>query len=301
MTQITDAPVRQGWRGINITSQDGLTLHGRDYGPRASAALPVVCLPGLTRTVRDFHPLAHRLSTAQAPRRVVTIDLRGRGGSQHDSDPANYTAAREAIDVVDMTAALGIGECVMVGTSRGGLVAMVIATMRPGLLKGVALNDIGPRIESQGLLRIAAQLKSARQPVDWSDAIGLVKQMHQDQFTDLTEDQWSAFTHQLYIEQDGKPQRDYDRQIAQSLNAEDIANGETPELWGLFAALKPVPVAVLRGENSDLLSVATVGKMRRRHPRLTITTIANRGHTPFLDEPASIKALDDLIASAEKN
>ncbi|MHA1524089.1 MAG: alpha/beta fold hydrolase [Alphaproteobacteria bacterium] len=289
------------WREINITSQDGLTLHGRDYGPRMAGAMPVVCLPGLSRTVRDFHPLAQRLSSGAKARRVLVFDLRGRGQSDPDSNPANYTAQREALDVLDMTAALGVGECVVIGTSRGGLVAMVMAILRAGLLKGLVLNDIGPRIEPQGLLRIAAQLNNARQPADWSDAIALIKQMHQEQFTDLTTSQWSDFAHQIFADQDGQPVRDYDPQIAQSLDPRKIAESGIPELWGLFAALAPIPVAVLQGENSDILSSQTLGKMRRMHPNLTTTKIANRGHAPLLTEPDARAAIDELLSRVERN
>ncbi|MFV2091485.1 MAG: alpha/beta fold hydrolase [Hyphomicrobiales bacterium] len=290
------------WRNIIVTAQDGLPLHGRDYRPTGALVagrLPVVCLPGLTRTTRDFHALAMRLSRAAPPRRVLAFDLRGRGMSGHDADGANYTPHREALDILDMTAALGIGECVVVGTSRGGIVAMVMALLRPGLLRGVLLNDIGPQIEAQGLMRIAAQLKSARQPGDWPEATALVRQMYQEQFTDLTDAQWSDFAHQIFADDKARPVRDYDPKVADSLNSQDIADGKVPELWAMFAGLGPVAVAVVRGENSDILSAETVARMRREHPKLIVAKAVNRGHAPFLTEPESIKALDELLARVD--
>src|SRR5262249_11382232 len=140
---------------LTIRAPDGLRLHARRYGVRSDATLPVLCLPGLARTAEDFAELAVALATdAAEPRCVVAMDYRGRGDSEYDRDYTNYSLPVELGDVLALMTALELGPAIVVGTSRGGILAMLLAAQRPGALAGVVLNDIGPVIEPQGLMRI---------------------------------------------------------------------------------------------------------------------------------------------------
>ncbi|VAW12567.1 hypothetical protein MNBD_ALPHA09-2046 [hydrothermal vent metagenome] len=279
------------------TSTDGLKLHARDYGPRAHKSVPVLCLPGLTRGRRDFHRLAMRLAhEAGRKRRVVVAEFRGRGRSEYDPDIANYTPKHEALDTLDLMAAIGLEHAVAIGTSRGGLVTMTMSALRPAVLKGFVLNDIGPRIEGIGLLRIAGQLARMPVPRSWEEARDDLRKMQGEVFTGLDDDAWEQFARQIYRDEGGKPARDYDPKIAKTLDAEAISAGETPEIWPLFMGLGGIPGLVVRGENSDLLSAATVAEMQKRHRRLSAVTVPGRGHVPFLTEPEALKGIESLLA-----
>ena len=287
---------QQNWRELWCRSQDGLNLFARDYGPRHGRLTPVVCIPGLTRTTRDFHVLAsHLASRNRKRRRVLSLDLRGRGRSDYDRDAGNYSPKREMLDVLDVMTAAGIERTVIVGTSRGGLIAMGIATARPAALAGAVLNDIGPRIETQGLLRIIGQLSRMPRPRNWDEATSLMKRLFKDSFTDLDDDDWVVFTREIFRDVKGRPRPDFDRKLIRSLNVDQISNTGIPELWHLFEALFHVPVLAIRGANSDILLPATLEQMTKRHPDCSSVTIAHRGHAPFLSEPDALTAIDELM------
>ena len=162
-----------GFVARTIKTTDGLTLHAREYGSDLHDRLPIICLPGLTRNSRDFHQLALFFSKhPQTPRRVIALDYRGRGLSDWDPNKTNYNIAVEAQDVLTLCATLGIHRTLFIGTSRGGLILHLIAVMRPEILAGVVLNDVGPVLEPEGLRHIQAYLGNARQPMNWDDAAG---------------------------------------------------------------------------------------------------------------------------------
>ncbi len=149
---------------IFVTAQDGLRLHVRDYGSRIASALPVVCLPGLARTVADFDALAEALADGAPPRRVIAIDSRGRGQSDYDSNAENYNLAVELGDVVAVLTALDAGEAVFIGSSRGGILTMLLGVAHPTAVAGVVLHDIGPVIEAKGVARIKSYVGKLPQP-----------------------------------------------------------------------------------------------------------------------------------------
>lgn len=293
-------PAKPDYVDFFCSATDGLKLHARDYGPRHAKATPVLCLPGLTRGVRDFHDLAMQLAhDSTRRRRVVVAEFRGRGQSDYDDDMANYTARREAADTLDLMAAIGLEHAVAIGTSRGGLVTMVLSALRPAVLKGYVLNDIGPRIEGIGLLRLTNQLSRMPAPKSWEEARESLRKMHSEAFTDLGDDHWMRFARQIYRDDDGKPVRDFDPNIAKTLDADAISAGETPELWPQFEGLGALPGLVIRGENSDILSAATVKDMKARNRRLSAVTVPGRGHAPFLTEPAAIRAIEKLLGQID--
>ncbi len=270
-------------------------MHFRDY-PGRDDRPPVLCLPGLTRNAKDFETIAPALA---GRRSVVALDFRGRGLSGR-ADPVTYRPDQEAADTLAVLDQLGISHFAVIGTSRGGIVAMVMAARALERMAGVAFNDIGPRIDTEGLLRIRNYLGKDRPFADWNEAVEAIKATNPG-FPGLGEDEWLAFARRVYREQDGRPRADYDMGLSQNFPpAEDIASGKVPELWGLFEMLKPLPCLVLRGENSDLLSAATVAEMQTRHPALAAATIPRRGHVPFLNEPESLAAIDDWLAAVDR-
>jgi pimeloyl-ACP methyl ester carboxylesterase len=265
-------------------STDGLRLYARNYQPTGESTdrLPVVCLPGLTRNARDFHELALILSRdAGFPRRVMAVDYRGRGLSDRDDNKANYNLAVECGDVIAACDAFGIDHAIFIGTSRGGLILHLLAAIKPELLTGVILNDIGPVIEPAGLMAIRDYLNRDRKPRSWSEAIDILKENHGAAFPSLDPTDWESMAHAIYREQNGVPLADYDPAIAQQLKTIDF-NNPLPDLWPQFERLRSTPLLVIRGENSNLLSRETTDEMTKRHPGIVQIMAKGQGHAPLL-------------------
>ena len=283
---------------IYFTSRDGLRLHGRCY-PAAgrSHGRPALCLPGLTRNGRDFHDLAVALSRHRVfPRTVYTFDYRGRGLSQSDPDWQNYTVPVEMLDVLDFMTVTGIADAAVIGTSRGGLIAILMAAAQPTAIGAVVLNDIGPVIEHDGLLRISGYVGRIPLPISWPDAARMMRDLNRRQFPHVPEAQWEELARQWYNERNGRPAPGYDQKLG---NALSVLDGPLPALWPQFEALKRVPVLVLRGENSDVLAEATVEEMARRHPRLATVAVTGQGHAPLLKDEQTIEAVRHFLAAAD--
>jgi pimeloyl-ACP methyl ester carboxylesterase len=274
---IGDAP-----RSTFITAQDGLRLHVQEYGSRAAATVPVVCLPGLTRTTADFDALAPALAYGRPERRVVAIDSRGRGRSEYDRNPQNYNLAVELADVVSVLTAIEIGQAVFVGSSRGGLLSMLLAVAHPNALAGVILHDIGPVIEPKGLARIKSYVGKLPQPGSFAEGAEILRRLFGAQFPTLTPDQWLTAAHHTWRGDNGKLRLTYDERLARTLAEFDIER-PLPPMWNEFDALARVPVLVVHGTNSDILSSDTVDAMKARHPHLEAIEVANQGHTPLLE------------------
>ena len=281
-------------RDIFYTSQDGLKLFARDYGQRHSTATPVICLPGLTRNSKDFEMLATYLSK---DRRILCPDLRGRGRSQYCDNWTDYTPQAEMLDIFDLMAAVGIQRAIFVGTSRGGIITMLMAAHRPNAILGAILNDIGPEINFAGLKRIASYAGVMEAPTTWTEAAFKLRMMNEREFPTLSGDDWYAQARRTFAEKAGAPAIDYDTKIGVGLRKGlDAANGVLPDMWAQFKALKHVPVLALRGENSDILAAETIEKMAHEHPKLMTVTVKDRGHVPLLDEPEALKAIDAYLA-----
>jgi pimeloyl-ACP methyl ester carboxylesterase len=281
------------WRDVRFRSPDGLELYARDYGPSALASTPMLFLSGLTRNSKDAQPLAERIAR---DRRVITPDYRGRGRSAYAPDWSSYTVEVELADAVALLDRLGIGKVVLIGTSRGGLIAMLMAALHRDRLAGVLLNDIGPVLEPAGLLRIRQYLGRPLRFTTWRGAVAALKRDN-PRFESLSEAEWLAFARRLYRDEGGRPVLDYDPNLRRSFpTPARIAAGAVPPMWELMAPLEGLPVAALRGEHSDLLSPATHARMAEEVPGLDAVTVANRGHAPFLDEPESRAAIARLLA-----
>jgi pimeloyl-ACP methyl ester carboxylesterase len=284
------------YAGIYFQSADDLRLHARDYHQASSSLAPVLCLPGLTRNSRDFETVAPVMAQK---RRVIAVDFRGRGLSQHAADPMSYRPDVELGDVMALLDHLKIGRVALLGTSRGGIVAMLMAALFKDRLAGVFLNDIGPRLEAPGLLRIRSYLGVGRNFRTWDDAVeGL--QRSNPGFEKLTAAEWHAFARRVFRLIDGSLRPDYDLALASTFpTVEDIEAGKVAELWEVFAQTQDLPTAVLRGEHSDLLSAETVHQMKEVNRTLRASLAPDRGHAPFLDEPQSRHAIDRWLESVD--
>ena len=282
-----------------ITAQDGLKLHVRSHGPRLAPALPVVCLPGLARTVADFDALATVLaSDPKRPRRVLALDSRGRGMSDYDRNPANYNLQVELADILAMLTALGIARAVFVGTSRGGILTMLLATARPTAIAGCVLNDIGPVIDPKGLMRIKSYVGKLPRPASFHEAADILRRLFGSQFPKLSDDDWIRFAHRTFKEMNGRIVPDYDVKLTTTLKGFN-PDRSLPPLWKEFDALAHVPVMVIRGGNSDILSAATVEAMRARRNRLDVIEVPDEGHAPLLAGTDIIGRIGAFAASCD--
>jgi pimeloyl-ACP methyl ester carboxylesterase len=288
-----------GYTACFVAAQDGLRLHVRCYGPRVAPNLPVVCLPGLSRTAADFHQLALALSRhADEPRRVLALDYRGRGRSEWDRDAANYNPQVELGDVLAVLTALGVGPAIVVGTSRGGILAMMLAALRPTALAGVVLNDIGPVIEPKGLMRIKSYVGKLPQAKSFEEGAEILRRLFDAQFPQQTAEQWLASAHRSWEERDGKLVPTYDLRLARSLEAISPER-PLPPLWKEFDALGRVPLMVVRGANSDVLSPETLTAMQARRADLDVLEVADQGHTPLLAEPETLARIAGFAARCD--
>jgi len=280
------------YRSHFIAAPDGLKLHVRDYGDPLSSRVPVLCLAGLTRNAQDFGPLAEALSARG--HRVIAPDYRGRGLSERDPDPARYDIPVELEDVFAVCAALDIGAAAIVGTSRGGLLAMAMGAAKPEFLRAAVLNDVGPILEVEGLRRIAAYVGKIKPPANWDEAIATIKTIQADAFPALDDADWQALAEGSFVEKNGALVSSYDPALMEGLAKLDLSK-PLPPLWVYFDAIGHVPVLALRGENSPLLSQDTFEAMAARHPKFTPLLVKGQGHAPLLRDALSIDAITRFI------
>ena len=285
------------WRDITYASFDDLRLYVRHYPAPDEKFRSVICLPGLTRNCRDFNVLATYLSKhPERPRNVYCVDYRGRGRSQYDRHWRNYTPYIELLDVLDFLTLRGLHKVGIVGTSRGGIITMLMAALRPTAMGPVVLNDIGPVIETRGLARIMGYVGRMPVPKTWPDAAIILREMNERAFPAFSDTQWEEIAKDVFDEQKGRPARAYDRKLARAIGGIDLSR-PVPEMWPQFIALGQVPAFVLRGENSDVLSETTLEAMVERHPNLRSLTIADQGHAPVLKESDTLEAIGAFFAA----
>ncbi|MEZ5872487.1 MAG: alpha/beta hydrolase [Nitratireductor sp.] len=303
MTELFDDS--EGWTRFDYRAADGLALAGRYYGRDSvsanSNALPVVCLPGLTRNSADFHELALHLSRdADRKRRVLCLDFRGRGMSAHDRNWENYNPLTEAEDTINGLAAAGIPHAAFVGTSRGGLVMMAIAAMRPAIMKAIVLNDIGPEIDGRGLVRIKTYIERGGDHPNWSSAIAALRAAGQNQFPGLDDNDWAKQARLIFEEHGGKIVRRYDPAIFNTLKAINL-DIPLPSLWPQFSGFSKLPILAIRGGLSDLLSPEVFEKMARTIGQLRQITIKDQGHAPDLGSAGLPEKIASFLASADNS
>ena len=272
-----------------FVTSDGLGLAWSEEG----AGLPLLCLPGLTRNGSDFDELAAALGGRH---RLIRLTLRGRGLSDRDPEFTNYNVGTEARDVVEFLDHLGLERVVVVGTSRGGMIAMVMAAVAKPRLAGVLLNDVGPELDPEGLDNIMSYLGITPRARTHADAAAALRARMGARFPGLPDEKWLSLAQRWFDAGPDGLALNYDPRLRDAVEA----GLRTPagDMWPLFDALEGVPVAVVRGANSDLLTAATVAEMRARRPDLLVAEVPDRGHVPFLDEPEALAALAALVARA---
>jgi pimeloyl-ACP methyl ester carboxylesterase len=290
------------------TSNDGLALYYRLCSPplpdiKSSASVSsrlksddfrsrktILCLPGVSRNHRDFMPLVGKL-----PAHVnwLLVDLRGRGYSTHDPNPANYNPLTYVSDICRLLDHLELNTVDIVGTSLGGILTMMLNAQHPQRVGRVVLNDIGAIVEREAVANIGSYLRQAHQHTNWDSVVTAIKPVYSDFFTDLTEEDWYALARRLYRQQpDASLKPDYDPALFSNSEAAEL------NLWPFFDTLRDKPTLIIRGANSGLLTPAILAQMTASRSDLNIATVPNRGHAPFLNEPIAVAAIKDFLAIA---
>lgn len=274
---------------IFYKSDDQLRLYARDYRHADPDAPVLLCLPGLTRNSKDFAGLAEHLG---GDYRLVCPDQRGRGRSERDPQPERYRPDRYVADMWRLLDTLGVARVGIIGTSLGGLMAMLMAAQEPQRVDALVLNDVGPEIDPRGIARIAGYVGKLAPVRTWDEALQRSIDINGQAFPDHQATDWRAMAASSYVEEDGVPVHDYDPAIAQGL-----ASTAAPVLWPLFEALGGTPLLVIRGEHSDILSEETVAAMRERLPQVATAQITRVGHAPTLNEAQSRRAIDAFLGA----
>jgi len=272
-----------------IPARDGLNLFLRDYQPTGEVSgLPVLCLHGLTRNSADFEGVAPRI--AALGRRVLALDVRGRGWSDRDLDPSRYRPDIYVLDVLDALDALGIARAVFIGTSMGGLITMLVAAQAPTTVAAAVLNDIGPELNPVGLARIVGYVGKSEPVASWDEMAALVKASQSIAFPDADDAFWRSFARRVAQQlPDGRIAFAYDPAISKAFTRPQAV--PAPSLLPFFEALAKVPVLVIRGALSDVLSEEGVAVMRALKPDLETAEVPRVGHAPTLEEVEARNAL----------
>jgi pimeloyl-ACP methyl ester carboxylesterase len=274
-------------------SADGLQLHFRDY-PGDPAAPTVLCVPGLTRNARDFEGVAQRLA---GKRRVIAVDLRGRGESDYAVDPFTYVPPVYLQDLGALIAEHCVTPVVLFGTSLGGLLAMLLGLTARPMLAGVLLNDVGPELGAEGMARIRAYVGQVGRFESWHEAADAIAAAHDGAFPDYSHEDWLRWAERVCRPKDGMIVYDYDPAIAEPFKL------PPPEpafdLWPAFETLAGLPSLLVRGELSDVLSAETASEMVRRVPGMELVTLPRIGHAPTLEEPEALAAIDRLLQAID--
>lgn len=287
---ITGEP-RATWRAHRYrSSDDRLTLHAREYPGEGPVLL---LMHGLTRNAADFDGLAAHLAGQY---RLIIPDQRGRGQSGYDPDPQNYRPNVYVADMWVLLDSLEVGRAGLVGTSLGGLMAMLMAAAKPERVRAILLNDVGPELMEEGIERIKSYAGQDRQMVDWREAATRCKAINGAALPGLTDPDWLAFARRTCTEQpDGSVVFAYDPAIADGLGGKQ-QNAVPADLWPVWESIDRIPTLVLRGEITDILARGTVNEMRRRHSgAFESVVVPDRGHAPLLDEPTAQAAIDAFL------
>ncbi len=279
-----------------LQAGDGLRLHYLDFFCSEPARQPLVCLPGLARTADDFERVAAR-ALAQG-RRVLALDYRGRGRSDWDPDWRHYNLDVEQGDILKALADAGVDSAVFLGTSRGGLHTMRLAAARPELVRAAILNDIGPKIENESLLRIKRYVGKLPPLRSMSDAVALMRFSAGQTFAGVDPQDWEAYARQTFEMKDGQVVLRYDPELAHTLD--EIAPDVVYEtFWDEFGALASLPLLAIRGETTDLLSLDTLAEMQRLAPAMEVFTVPGQGHAPLLLDAPTLDRIAAFLEGCE--
>lgn len=279
------------YRDVYYPSPDGLRLHARDYGDE-HAPLAVLCLHGLSRNARDFEPVAERLCSRF---RLICAEQRGRGLSAYDPKPENYHPGTYVADMIALLDHLKLPRVAIIGTSMGGLMAMILASGWPDRVAGIVVNDVGPEVAAEGLAKIQSYIDREANVSDWDQAAKDVQTLFGAVFPNYRPEDWQRMARQLYAEgEGGAPALDYDPHIA------DIFKNMEPQalaMWPVFDAIPKIPFGLIRGALSNILSPAVMAEMEKRRPDIVSAVIPDVGHAPTLDEPESRAVIDRVLGA----
>ncbi|GJM12511.1 MAG: alpha/beta hydrolase [Pseudohongiella sp.] len=278
------------YKDLYFKSHDGLSLYARDY-PASEDSSTLVCIPGLTRNSADFEKLCESLA---GEHRILAVDLRGRGRSAYDPNPQNYLPTVYAQDIASLLRAENIDSAIFIGTSLGGMVAMTLAAINAAAVAGIVLNDVGPELNPVGLARIKSYVSNPVPVESWEDAVEKTRTNQEHALPGLSDSQWLEFTKRLYREEGGRPILSFDPKISVLFEAQD-ADAPTVDLWPLFELLNAIPVMLIRGAHSDILSAESMAKMLSVNPSLVTLEVEGRGHAPLLDEPGVVQAIKEFL------
>ncbi|WP_332877528.1 alpha/beta fold hydrolase [Massilia sp. S19_KUP03_FR1] len=281
---------------LTYTSADGLTLAARDYAAASGPArLPVICIHGLTRNAADFDELAPLL--ARQSRRVLALDVRGRGESARDPNPANYNPVTYAGDVARLMHDLGLARAVFIGTSMGGLITMTLAMRNLDLVAAAVLNDIGPVMSRAGLARIAGYAGTARNVGTWEEATAYVKDINRCAFPANEDAEWDKWAHRAFAQEPGGALAlRYDPHVAAGLQEGKLRPTSLMARLAFKRLSRHRPTLLIRGTLSDLVEERQADYMRRTAPGMQYAEVPNVGHAPMLTEPAALAALQGFLA-----
>lgn len=284
---------------IRYRSADGLSLYAKSYGP-ANAGLTVLCMHGLTRNHKDFEPMIDALQAEGVQCRFIAVDVRGRANSDCDSKPENYAPPVYAQDMITLLDHLGVDKAILVGTSMGGIMSMFMMSMIPDRILGVVLNDIGPELEQRGLDRIAGYVGGNEPKASYEEAAQAVADVQTPAFPDFGPDDWLAFAKRTYrMRNDGRVELDHDPEISRTIGDVTPTQEIKAAMWQLFERMKPVPLLLIRGALTDLLSADVAEKMVELHGNAKLVTVPRVGHAPGLDEAEAVSAIKTFLANVE--
>ena len=291
-----EAAAQSNWVERRWTAADGSSLYARDYPAAAGPArLPVVCIHGLTRNSRDFDEVAPWL--AAHGRRVLAVDVRGRGRSEWSADPMRYQLPTYAADMLAMLDALGIARAHFIGTSMGGLITLLLSARRMGAVASAILNDVGPEIDAAGIARISGYAGKDAVIENWADAAAYVKRTSEVAFPDFTDDDWLAMARKGFAEDAaGRPVLDYDPNITVPMARKPVPRKSFLAALLFRRLARKRPVLLVRGGLSDIISAPIAAQMRRAAPKMAYAEIPGVGHAPLLTEPAARRAMEDFLA-----
>lgn len=261
---------------------DGAMLAYCDQGQ----GLPLLCLPGLTRSMGDFDDLIPHLP----PIRLIRMDYRGRGASDW-TGAASYTVDQESRDALALLDHLGVAKAAVLGTSRGGLIGMVLGAVARDRVLGLCLNDVGPEIARDGLTRIFDYV--GRNPAGKTHQGYAERLSRAPGFVGVPMSRWLSEAQRLSVETPEGLRIPYDPALREAFLK--AFEGPPVDLWPLFDALQGLPLALIRGANSDLLTTDTVRKMQVRRPDMAFAEVPDRAHIPFLDEPEAVALIHSFI------
>ncbi len=285
MNNVTMTDYNDFW----YSSHDGLRLYARDYSGATNKnkkAKTILCMHGLTRNSADFEDICNELADRY---RLIVVDQRGRGLSDYDPNPANYNPLVYVQDMFLLLKTLELSSVILLGTSMGGIMAMMMAAMKPEMVQAIIINDIGPEIAEKGLDRLKKYVGKSAPVTNWDEAVKRTAAINGIAFPQANAQDWLKFAKRLYREDDkGCPVIACDPNIAVLLNDNDNNNGQNsaaPDLWPVYEQILDKPMLLIRGELSDIIDVECVRKMQQKKPDIEILEIPNVGHAPLLSEP----------------